>query len=291
MSAETVAPPASAAPAAPEPAVRPEDGQPVDAEGLLLEQRDPLDSSVLIVALHRPGRRNALSPALLDALDQRLDAAARSGDVRVVVLCGVGPVFCAGGDLGGGMGGDGVLAAHAQRGRFAQVLERVARGPLPVIGAAAGDALGGGFGLLMACRMVVLAEGATLGTPELRLGLFPMMIWPILARNLPVKVLHELVLTDRRLTAPDALALGAVNAVVPKDAVLQRALTMARAVAARSPAVVGLGLAAVAAVEDAPLDVALRHLHGQLALNLMTDDAAEGVAAFLERRPAVWSGR
>lgn len=284
MSATTPSVPADAR-------VRPDAGAPTSPEGVLLEQRDPQDPSVLILALNRPARRNALSPELLIALDARLAAAERDRDVRAVVLCGVGPVFCAGGDLGGGMSGDGALAAHEQRGLFAQALLRLSRGPVPVIAAAAGDALGGGFGLLMACRMAVLADSARLGTPELKLGLFPMMIWPILAQNLPRKLLHELVLTDRRLSAAEALALGAVNGIAPADAVLDQALSLARAVASRSTAVVRLGLSAAAAVEGASLESALAYLHGQLTINLMTDDAAEGVAAFLERRAPVWSGR
>jgi enoyl-CoA hydratase len=285
--------------ASPSPAERPaaapplrlEDGAPTTSDGTLLELRDPSDPGVLILALNRPTRRNALSPELLAALDARIEQAERSGEVRAIVLGAVGGVFCAGGDLGGGMGEGGFLAAHAQRGLFARALLRLAQGPIPVVAAVAGDALGGGFGLAMAARMVVMAEGARLGTPELRLGLFPMMIWPILARNLPSKLLHELVLTDRRLTAAEALAVGAINAVAPADAVLDRALALARAVAGRSPAVVRLGLGAVATVEQQPLHTALQHLHSQLSLNLMTDDAAEGVSAFLERRPPVWSGR
>jgi enoyl-CoA hydratase len=273
------------------PSLRLEDGAPTSPEGVLLELRDPVDPGVLILALHRPARRNALSPELLAALDARIDQAERAGDVRAIVLGAVGGVFCAGGDLGGGLGEGGFLAAHAQRGLFAKALLRLSQGPIPVVAAVAGDALGGGFGLAMAARLVVLAEGARLGTPELKLGLFPMMIWPILARNLPNKLLHELVLTDRRLTAAEALAVGAVNAVAPVDEVLPRALALARAVAARSPAVPRLGLGAVATVEQQPLQAALQHLHSQLSLNLMTDDAAEGVSAFLERRPPVWTGR
>ncbi len=280
----------AAAPNAPAP-LQPERGSPVGPEGVLLESADPANASVRVLALNRPGRRNALSPELTLALHQRLVELTADSSVRAVVLTGVGPIFCAGGDLGGGMGGDGFLAAHAARAGFARLLLTFLEGPLPVIAAVQGDALGGGFGLAMACRMVVAAAGARFGAPELRLGLFPMMIWPVLARNVPDKLLHELVLTDRRVGAAEAEARGLINAAVAAEDVLPRALELARAVADRSPAVVRLGLQAAAAAGRMPIDTALHHLHSQLSLNLMTEDAAEGIAAFLERRPPVWSGR
>lgn len=273
------------------PPLQPDQGAPVGPDGVLLESVDPACAGVRVLALNRPARRNALSPELTEALHQRLGALEADPAVRAVVLTGIGPVFCAGGDLGGGMGGDGFLAAHAARAGFARLLLRLVEGPLPVIAAVQGDALGGGFGLAMASKMVVAARAARFGAPELRLGLFPMMIWPVLARNVPDKLLHELVLTDRRIEASEAEARGLINAAVAPDAVLPRALALARAVAERSPAVVRLGLEAAATASRMPLDAALRHLHSQLTLNLMTEDAAEGIAAFLERRPPSWSGR
>lgn len=266
-------------------------GAPFGPNAELLECVDPQHDGVRVLVLNRPQRRNALSPDLIDALEARLAALDADNSVHAVVLTGVGPIFCAGGDLGGGMGGDGFLSAHAARGGFARLLLRIVEGPLPVIAAVQGDALGGGFGLAMAARMTVASDEARFGAPELKLGLFPMMIWPVLAQNVPSKLLHELVLTDRRLDAAEAERRGLINAAVPAAEVLPRALALARQVASRSPAVVRLGLTAASTVAHLSLEPALRHLHSQLTLNLMTDDAAEGISAFLGRRPPVWSGR
>lgn len=255
---------------------------------LLLERRGP----VAVLTLHRPERRNALSPALLDAL---LAAIARPEEgVSVFVLTGAGEVFCAGGDLGGpGLGGEdsGLLAQHRGRRTFADLLLALVDSRVPVIAAVNGDALGGGLGLAAACTLIVADERARFGAPELKLGLFPWMISPVLARALPGKVWMDLVLTGRRLSAAEGRDLGFVARVAPPGESLETALGLAETVAGWSPAVVGLGLEAVAAVADLPLEPALGYMNAQLSLNLMMEDASEGIAAFLGRRPPAWKGR
>ncbi|MCK6504375.1 enoyl-CoA hydratase-related protein [Myxococcota bacterium] len=250
------------------------------------------DGPLVHLVLARPERRNALSPALVAALLDGLDAACADPAVGAVVLSAEGEHFCAGGDLGpGGMAGDGLLDQHRERGVFATLLQRLVQAPVPVVAAVQGDALGGGAGLVAACHLVVMADGARLSTPELKVGLFPWMIAPVLARKLPRNALHELVLCGGRLDAERALAWGLANRVVPRAQVLDVATALARDAAAHSPAIVRLGLSALAAVDDLPLPAALRHMHGQLSLNLLTEDAAEGISAFLARRPPTWKGR
>lgn len=249
------------------------------------------DGALAHLVLARPERRNALSPGLVAALLQALQEACEDPRVGAVVLSAEGEHFCAGGDLGpGGLSGDGLLAQHHQRGAFATLLERLHDAPVPVVAAMQGDALGGGAGLVAACHLLVMAEGARLSTPELKVGLFPWMIAPVLARKLPRNALHELVLCGGRLDADRALSWGLANRVVPREQVLSTATDMARQAAAHSPAIVRMGLSSLAAVDDLPLPAALRHMHGQLSLNLLTDDAAEGISAFLARRPPTWKG-
>ena len=210
--------------------------------------------------------------------------------LRALVLTGAGDVFCAGGDLGPGAS-EGMLAQHQGRRLFASTLGAMLRGPVPIVAAVNGDALGGGFGLVAAAHLVVTDERAHFATPELKLGLFPWMIAPVLLRNLPRKVVYDLILTGRRLPAPDAHALGFANRLAPPGEALELAVELARQVSAWSPAVVAMGLEALAMVDDLDVDRAMAHMHSQLSVNLMLEDAGEGISAFLARRPPQWKGR
>lgn len=251
---------------------------------ILSERRE----SVAVLTLNRPERKNALSGQLLDEL---LDTLRAPGEgVRAIVLTGAGDVFCAGGDLSPAAD-QGLLVQHRGRGVFAEALDALFHSPVPVVAAVNGDALGGGFGLAAAAHLIVADERAHFAAPELRLGLFPWMIGPVLLRSLPRKVVMDLVLTGRRLSAAEALGLGFVNRVAPPGDALEVALGLARQIASWSPAVVGLGLEALAIVDALALEPALAHMQGQLSLNLMLEDAAEGISAFLGRRKPEWKGR
>lgn len=243
----------------------------------------------VVLTLDRPERRNALSAATVAALIAALNEAAPAA--RAIVITGRGPVFCAGGDLADGLGGDSFLEGHAARGRFAELLATIPKLRVPVIAAVNGDALGGGLGLALACDLVVADPRASFGTPEIKLGLFPMVILAVLQRDVPRKVLAELVLTGGKLDAARALAHGMITRVSAPGAALDEAVALAEAVGARSPATIALGKAAFHRVSDLAYDDALAYLHTQLTLNLLTEDAAEGVAAFLERREPRWKGR
>jgi enoyl-CoA hydratase len=249
-----------------------------------------LEDGVHLLTLNRPKRRNALSAVLVDVLEARIGELAADPRAKAVVITGQGPHFCAGGDFGG-QAPDGVLAGHDARGRFAGLLRQIVSAGMPCVAAVNGDAMGGGCGLALACHMVVASESSSFATPELKLGLFPWMIYPILSRNLPPKILHEMILTDRRLEAREAVVWGAINRVVPAEEVVPQAVSLARTCASRSPAVVSLGLKGTAACADMGLEPALQYLQTLLSLNLMTEDAAEGIAAFFGRRPPVWTGR
>jgi enoyl-CoA hydratase len=255
---------------------------------LLREDRD----GIAVLTLNRPDRRNALSSALVEALIEGLAAVGADPSVRVAVLTGSGAVFCAGGDLADGMmANDGLLAGHRSRGRFAELLSAIRDNRVPVIAAVNGDALGGGCGLAAACDLVVADAEARLGTPEIKLGLFPWIILAVLQRDVPRKHLLESVLTGEKWTAERARELGLVNRVAPAGEALAAAMELAARIAAASPAVVALGKAAFHRIADQPLDDALAYMHTHLTLNLLTEDAMEGVAAFMARRDPTWKGR
>lgn len=252
-----------------------------------------VDGGTATVTLNRPERRNALAPDLIEALIAALERAHEDPVVRVVVLTGAGDrAFCAGGDLAGGMqGADGALAAHAQRGRFCDALSALRGCDKPVIACLNGDALGGGFGLALSCDLVVAEPTARLGTPEVKLGLFPMIIIAELVRNVPRKVLAELVYTGRKLSAQDAAALNLVNTVSEPGQALAAAQALAATIGRNSPTAIKLGKAAWRQAEALPLEAAEAWLLSRLELLLMTEDAAEGIAAFFQKRQAEWKGR
>ncbi|MFM2160668.1 MAG: hypothetical protein RLZZ383_180 [Pseudomonadota bacterium] len=242
--------------------------------------------------LSRPERRNALSPDLIEALHDALSAVDADAGVRCVVLAGRGGTFCAGGDLGGGMLPEGgMVEAERARGRYGALLLAIRRLSVPVIAAVEGAAMGGGLGLVAAADLAVAASGAKLGTPELKVGLFPYVISAVLRRDVPRKALMGLIYDAAPVTAEEALHLGLVNRVVPDGEAVDAAQRWAASIARHSRAALALGKRSLGESEDLGLDDALAHLNGRLTLGLLTEDAAEGVAAFFGKRPAVWTHR
>ena len=255
----------------------------------LLEREDI--GGVAVIKLNRPKRRNALSGALVASLRTELAHAAADDSILVIVLTGNGPAFCAGGDLADGLRGDGPVAAHQDRGDFAQLMAEIPKLSVPVIAAVNGDAMGGGFGLLAACDLAVCDVTARLGTPEIRLGLFPWIILAALQRDVPRKILLEWSLTGARVSAERAREVGLVNRVAAEGQALPDALELARQIADKSPLLVSQGKAAFHRIADQNYEDALAHMHGQLTLNLMSEDAMEGISAFLQKREPVGKGR
>ena len=225
--------------------------------------------------------------SLLDGLKE----ATADTAVKVIVLTGAGDrAFSAGGDLSGGFV-DEPIALHHARGVLADIFKTMRRGGKPTIARVNGHALAGGFGLAAACDIVIAVDRAKFGTPEINVGLWPMMISAILQRTIPRKAALELMMTGRLITADEALRLGVVSRVVAAESLDEVVDETVANLAGKSSAVLGLGRDAFYAVEDMALDAALDHLQSGLTLVSMTEDAAEGVAAFAEKRPPEWRGR
>ncbi|QSQ16504.1 enoyl-CoA hydratase/isomerase family protein [Myxococcus landrumensis] len=245
-----------------------------------------------LLTINRPKARNALSPSVVKALMDGLERADADSAVRVVVLTGAGEkVFCAGGDLGQMTGDAGFLSTHEGRRSYGKLLARFQEVRKPTVARVNGHALAGGLGLVLACDLAVAVDGADLGTPEIDVGLFPMMMMALLQRHVGRKRALELVLTGDRLSAREALSMGLLNRVVPAAELDGAVAVLAQKLAGKSQSVLALGRRAFFTAEDLPLPAALEFLASQLSLNVLAEDAAEGVSAFLEKRPPQWKDR
>ncbi len=242
------------------------------------------------ITLHRPERRNAIGPAMVNELLYAFDDAFADPDVRCVVLTGAGPTFCAGGDftqMSGGAGADSLPV----RGDYADLLRIMMRAPKPIVAKVNGHALGGGLGLVAASTFAIASEDAKLGTPEVDVGLFPMMIMAVLARLVPRRRLLEMMLLGQRVGAREAAAMGLLNRVVPPPELDTAVADLVAAIASKSPTAIRMGLEAFADQDDLALGDALPMLRDRLAAILATEDAAEGLTAFMQKRPPRWTGR
>ncbi len=243
------------------------------------------------ITIDYPERRNPLANADMVEMGRLIARAAADSDVAVIVVTGAGDkAFSAGGDLSGGFV-DAPLVDHDARAALAGLLRAMRSAGKPIVARVNGHALAGGFGLAAACDIVIAVDDATFGAPEIKVGLWPMMVTAVLQRVMPHKAALELMMTGRRITAEEALRLGVVSRVTSRAELDAAVDLVVNTLAAMSPAVLRMGRDAFFAVEDLDFDAALMHLHGGLTAVASTEDAAEGVRAFLDRRRPQWKGR
>lgn len=246
---------------------------------------------VATLTLNRPERRNALSWDLIAQLRVGLAEAKADAAVHVVVITGAGDkAFCAGADLGNMADGASFLDLHEGRGGLAELFKELYALGKPTIARVHGYALAGGFGLALACDLVVAADNAVFGTPEIDVGLWPYMITVPLTRSMPPKKALELMMTGRRVDAVEAERIGFVNRVVPVAELDAAVDELAQALVAKPASTLKLGRDSFYEVWDRNAEDALATLHPLLTITTLTDDAQEGLAAFAEKRPPQWKG-
>lgn len=249
------------------------------------------DDAVARITIDRAEKRNAINPEVVRGIAGAIERAERER-AKVVVLTGAGDkAFCAGGDLGGMAGADGKVGEHFLRAEVGDLFTQMRRSDLPIVARVNGHALAGGFGLMLGCDLVVAAEEAEIGTPEVNIGLWPFMISALIQRDVPRKIALEIMLTGKRMPVAEGERWGFVNRVVPRAELDAAVDELVQVLASKSPLIAGLGKRSFYEAEDMDTDSALRYLAGMLTVCLSSEDTIEGVTAFIEKRAPQWKGR
>jgi enoyl-CoA hydratase len=249
-------------------------------------------TGIATITLNDPDTRNALSAEMLAGLIEAFERARDDEAVRCVVLASSHEkVFSSGANLGGFAGDVPLVHKHFGSERFVELFKLIGALGKPTVCAAGGHVLAGALGIALACDLIVASEEATFGTPEINVGAFPFMIMALIYRNVPRKKANELLLLGERFSAPEALAAGIVNKVVPAAELVAAVADWAQKLAGKSPVIMRLGKEAMRRQMDMPFEDALDYLRAQLTLALSTEDIVEGVTAFFEKREPQWKGR
>jgi enoyl-CoA hydratase/carnithine racemase len=250
-----------------------------------------VDGHIATVTLNRPEQRNPLSATMLRDLTAAFQWCKEQSAVRAVVLTGAGKVFCAGADLTSFDGEMSPIDKFRSRDLFVNLFLLMAELGKPIVGRINGHALAGGFGLACSCDILVAADTASFGLPEINVGIWPMMIQAILTRTVPRHVLLEMEMLGRRWTAAQMQSAGVVNRVVASEQLDMAIEDIAGELAKKSPAAMRLGRDSFYRQQDMDFRAALHYLHGQFLLVSQTEDSREGIKAFFEKREPDFKGK
>ncbi len=256
---------------------------------VLVERR----GAVQWITINREARRNAINAGVVADIASGISAAEQHPDCRAIVLTGIGEkAFCAGADLAKGVKGFAfdVDFAHPRH-YIVDLFKQMQACQLPIIARVNGHVMAGGFGLLCSCDMAVAADDIRIGTPESKIGLTPMMILPAMMRLLPARKLQEMCITGEQFSAAEGLEWGLFNYVVPRAELDEKLDWFLARVTDKSPTSIRLGKQAFNAMRDMSLRDALEYAQTMVPVMSSTQDAAEGLAAFQEKRAPQWTGR
>lgn len=251
-----------------------------------MSTRYEMRERVAWITLASPDDRNAMTEALVRSLLADLRRAEADPAVRAVVLTGEGPAFCAGADLKNR--GSGVLAEGAGEAPLVEILKLLFAGSKPTLAAVNGHAFGGGIGLVAACDIAICADGARFSFSEVRIGAIPAMISVVCVPKLGANQAMRLFLTGARFDAAEARELGLVHTVVPLDRLEETVRAELAEIAKGGPNAVAEAKRLVRFVEAASMDEGFAYAKRKLAELFASDEAAEGMAAFAEKRPPAW---
>jgi enoyl-CoA hydratase/carnithine racemase len=255
----------------------------------LLLRRD--EGGVATLTLNRPAARNALSVALMSAMEAALDAIAKDRAVKIVVIAGNGPAFCAGHDLKELRANPGRQHYQAAFAQCSRLMMSIVKLPKPVIARVHGVATAAGCQLVASCDLAVVSEEARFATPGVNIGLFCSTPMVALSRAIGRKPAMEMLLTGDLVAAEEARRLGLINRVVPAARLDDEVMTLARQIAAKSPLVLAIGKEAFYRQAEFGLEAAYAYASEVMTTNMLARDAEEGIDAFIEKRPPQWEGR
>jgi enoyl-CoA hydratase len=257
------------------------------AEHLLLEKRD----GIATVTLNRPEIRNVLTGEMYQGLARHLYDLDQDDAVSVVIIRGAGDAaFCAGSDVKEFMDKT-TLERQKHFAKVAALMQAPARISKPVIAAVRGYAFGGGCALAAASDMAIAAESALLGLPEVDIGIFPMTIAPVIVRRMGVHRAFELLMLGERIPAYRAAEIGLINKAVPDAEFEKEVGRWATRIASLTPVAVRMGKTAFYTSLDLEYQKAVSLMGNMMAINVSSEDCAEGIAAFRGKRNPVWKGR
>lgn len=258
-----------------------------DAAVLLREDRD----GVATLTLNRPHARNALSVGLMGALETEFAKLATDKSVKVVVIAGAGPAFCAGHDLKEIRANPGRAFYEALFAQCSRLMTAIVRCPKPVIARVHGIATAAGCQLVASCDLAVAAADARFATPGVNIGLFCSTPMVALSRNIGRKAAMEMLLTGDMIPAEWAQAIGLINRIVPSGELETAAHALAAQIASKSPLTLKIGKEAFYRQLDMDLDEAYAYASRAMTENMLARDAEEGIDAFIAKRAPVWEGR
>lgn len=240
------------------------------------------------ITINREQQRNAITPEALAAFHEYLDEAEKDEQVRALLVTGAGEkAFCTGAQLSSGVTTEGkdVFASYAS------LLNRIVSFPKPSVARVKGFCLAGGMGFMLACDIVIASDDSKFGTPEVNVGLWPMMIGALIFRNVLQKKAMEMILLGERLTAQEALAMGLITRVVPAGDLDGEVKKVLAGLTSKSPIGMRIGKQAFHAMANLPLQEALHFLSERLKEVVSTEDAKEGITAFIEKRQPNFTGK
>ena len=244
------------------------------------------EAGIARITLNRPEKRNALNPEVIAAFEDALARSAKDAAVRVVLITAAGKDFCAGLDLlaldkGNANGNDaGVLEHMESARRLAGVLLAIRRHPRPVVAAVHGRALGGGAGIASASDLILAAESASIGYPEVKIGFVPAMVAALLRRAVTEKRMFELLVSGEPVSAPEAKAIGLINQVFPDAEFETRVEAYVQNLAAKSASALSLTKQLLYHTDGMTLEKAIEAGVQMNALSRTTEDAKRGFAGF-----------
>jgi enoyl-CoA hydratase len=248
-----------------------------------------IDSGVARITINRPAKSNALSPEVMKELRRILNTAGPDSDVRVITITGAGDrTFCAGLDLKASPSADSEQQSPA-RSEFRQLLLEIVQCPKPVVTLVRGHVMGGGFGIVLAGDLSLACNDVHFSTPEIHVGMFPMMVFGLLHRNVGRKKAIEMMMLGERITAAQAQEFGIINHAYSREVFDAAAGEFLRKIAAKSSVILQMGKEVITGILDKDLGSEEKLLESALAEVMSTEDSKEGIRAFLEKRPPRWN--